>query len=170
MTTRGVIKRFEVSDDASLNILIDHIDNSKTGDTIGLRGIYRHELGKTKLKRSNDSREFNDGTTAKGKLGGTSAVVVAGDWDSIPRDELISRLADASETVKMYGDSGVAIVSGNLLKDEIFNDIGEIVIGDARVIGYLDKADMANLLEGVKERNTPHNRLEGQKGDEFGRR
>ncbi len=151
----GKIKRFPVTADASLDALIDHIEANRTGISIGLRGIYKHELGKRRLQKSNDSREFPDGTVAKGKLGGTSVVLVVGDWDSISRDDLIYRLRDASETVKMYGDSGIAIVSGNLLKDEIFNDIGEAVLGDARVIGYLGRVDLTELVKDADERNKP---------------
>lgn len=144
----GGIKKLDVVNDVSLDNFIDHIEKEKTGDTIGLRGIYKHELGKKDLKPSNDMREFEDGTYANRKLSGTSAIEFVGNWDNLSRDSLIASLGKALKDVAPYGDANeVAIVSGNLSKNEIFNDIGEIVLNDAKVIGYIGDVDLAALSQ-----------------------
>jgi len=143
----GKIKRLSIVDEATLDNFIDHIEKDKTGGSIGIRGIYRHEVGKKKLKRSLDSVEMPDGTTRKGWLSGTSVIEIAGDWDSIPKDLLIENLRKAWDRVQKYGDSGFAIVSGDLRKNEISNDIGEAVFGNARVIAYIDSVDVSKLSD-----------------------
>jgi len=104
-----------------------------SGVSLGLRGIYASEIGKVKLKRSFESP---DGVSGR-RLSGTSTIALAGDWGiqgftGDPREAL--------KRVLSYGDQEyIAIVAGNLQKDEIFNDIGEAVLGDARVIAYIPR-------------------------------
>jgi len=134
----GEINIYDLDDSVSQQKLVDDIEKSKRkGEyfAIGLRGLYKNEIGKKKLP---PSFTWEDGNMTEQKLGGTSVVGVVSDWDNADNNDLWKGLRKALDMVEKYGDTGkIAIIKGKYLKDEIFNDLGEFVLGNAQVIGYI---------------------------------
>jgi len=103
--------------------------------TIGLRGIYQHELGLTQLHNSFASVEGCD----EEELPGTSAIEVTADARYGLVDELDEYLDDALATAKQYGDTEyIAVVIGIELGPDVeCNDPREVVLGDVEVVAYI---------------------------------
>jgi hypothetical protein len=120
--------------------LIDEILNIVGEDddsAIVLRGIYKNELGKKKLSRSS---VWDDGEPTNKKMGGTSGILVTGNWEGTPSRVIADDIKRNANKALKYGDTEyVAIVKGSLLTDEIFNDPGEAIIGSPEVIAYIKK-------------------------------
>jgi hypothetical protein len=107
---------------------------SRDGNTIGLRGAYRRELGNPPKA----SFVWSDGVPTKNKLGGTSAILLSGDFRY--NDPSEDAVRNAIGLAGKYGDSDyIAVIQGGLAKDEDFNDIGEAVISNPRIIIYIPK-------------------------------
>lgn len=126
------IKSFNLDNSDSRQDLLKTI--SSLDGYIGIRGIYKREIGKKTLKPSFDGREEVEGLNKR--LGGTS-VIDAGETSDYRTvndlDVLLTK--DASK----YGDSGiVAIVfTKETPISEVIGDFGESVFPNAKVIGYL---------------------------------
>lgn len=125
---------------AMIDALVDLMGKETDRTAIVLRGIYKGELGKKKLRRSS---VWEDNSPTEKKLGGTSGILVTGDWEYTSLRIIADEIGRNSLKVKKYGDTGyIAVVKGNLLKNEIFNDPGEAVIGNPEVIAYIKKSSL----------------------------
>lgn len=115
--------------------ILQHIPEGEF-TAIGMRGIYAQELGKTTLRNSYESPEGVRGR----RLSGTSSLIISGDWygDS---SSVIERNADkALAQIGHYGNTDyVAIIKGELMTDEIFNDPNEAVLSNAKTVFYIRK-------------------------------
>ncbi len=136
------IDSFHEDPQAMVDALVDLMGAESEKTAIVLRGIYKGEIGKKKLSRSS---VWEDGEPTRKKLSGTSGVLVTGNWEYTPARIIVDEITRNALKVKKYGDSDyIAVVKGNLLKDEIFNDVGEAVVGDPEVIAYIKKSDRPN--------------------------
>ena len=135
----GKTKNIDTIDDKSLSDIIELLDKKREvyGDdfSIGVRGIYKDEINKTNLLPSNI---WEDGIRLKKKLSGTSVIGVIGSYDQSYKEDIGRAILEALEKASIYGNAGRALVVGKLMKDEIFEDIGEIVLGDTQVVAYFD--------------------------------
>lgn len=105
----------------------------KLGDdfngSVGLRGLYDDE-GMGKLKESN---VWEDGNRTNGKLGGTSAIVLSGDYKYDSDSTIAGNIKKYANSVFSYGGGKrVGLVVGGLGSGG--EDPGEIVIPDAKVV------------------------------------
>ena len=136
-TPEGKISEYDISKEEDFDKLINDIESSKGGEyfALGLRGLYKDEIGMRTLKASNI---WEDGNWTEQRLGGTSTVRVVADWDYASREEIANGLKDAIKEAKKYGNAKtIAIVKGNYLPDEILGDPREAVLGNAKVVGYI---------------------------------
>lgn len=116
-----------------IEALVEQIGEDWTErNVIAVRGIYAPEVNKTP-RRSWNSVE---GETAT-RLPGVSALLVSANWSDDPADLIARRLVDALTRIRrFYGDAEyIAVLRGS--RAEAGNDIGEAVLIDARVIGYI---------------------------------
>ena len=127
---------YDLKSDADLNRLAETIKAAK-GDNyaaLGLRGLHANEIGIVNLL---PSYHWDDGERSDDKLGGTSVVGIVSDWDYADWPDIERGIATALKKVQGYNQGhGVAIVIGKYLKDEVMNDDGEYILGNARVVGY----------------------------------
>ena len=101
---------------------------------VGVRGIYKQQIGQKYLR---SSYVWVDGERTRNQLLGTSACKVVNDWQAASYEDIEDGLNQAVNNVRAYGDgSGYAIVIGQPQNGA--EDIGEIVLSDAEVIGYID--------------------------------
>lgn len=85
----------------------------------------------TKLHRS---RIISDGIPTGEMLPGTSVLEITQDWGSSSRKEIIKGLTDALRYSKNYGEKYAHIVTGKVERDVPWEDRGEMVISNAKVI------------------------------------
>jgi len=104
---------------------------------LGLRGIYKDELGKRFLNPSFSEVESYDTES----LPGTSVVEISQDVRFGLKDELEMYLDEALSIVKDYGDTKYfAVVIGKDLGPDVEkNDYLENVLGDAEVVAYIER-------------------------------
>jgi hypothetical protein len=101
---------------------------------VGIRGLYNKELNKQYLQ---PSHVWVDGTRTKKQLPGTSACEVVNDWQAASYEDIADGLNQAANNVRNYGNANkYAIIIG--VPQNGAEDIGEIVLSDAEVIGYID--------------------------------
>jgi hypothetical protein len=95
---------------------------------VGLRGCNtQYKVGK-KLRKSH---RWDDGNMTRDILDGTSAIVISADWAYDSRSTIINNIAKHAQRVAAYGQY-VMVIAGGTAKGG--NDIGEIIIPDAKVI------------------------------------
>lgn len=131
------LKNYVEDPESFIEDLTEIISDDSDKMTIVLRGIWKSEVGKKKLKRSS---VWNDGEITSKKLSGTSGILIAGDWDYTPARIIADEIKQNALTVLDYGDTDfIAVVRGYLQKDEIFNDLGEAVISSPEVLAYIKR-------------------------------
>ncbi len=107
---------------------------------IVLRGIHKKELGKKKLK---NSYMWEDNIQTSKRLKGTCGLLVTGTWSDDPVSNIVNNLEKYGQNAKSYGGTDyIAIVKGTLETDEIMEDLGEAVISNPQVIGYIRKSSL----------------------------
>ena len=113
-------------------------EDSKDQFSLGLRGGYTPELNKIKLKRS----ILNLDEQSDQRLSGTSCIAFIPDWDDASGYDIkqgfikgIAQILDMG-----YGDTDyISIVKGQHDTDEVHNDIGEVILCDAKVVAYIKR-------------------------------
>lgn len=145
------ITDYETNPQDIVNEIVDLIGEDVSEKySIGIRGIYENEIGQQKLKPSymwkwgvpieGTPEEAIARGDIEGRLTGSSAMLVSGDWNYDSISQIKENLKKSLEIVQPYGNADyLAIVRGNLMKDDVFEDIGEVVLGDAEVIGYIKR-------------------------------
>ncbi len=129
-------KSFEDMSDSDITEFIKTVTPPDAG-AVGLRGIYKEEIGKTKLR---DSYVWTDGDRTSQKLDGTSVALMDGDYSNNPEYIMQENISRYAQNAKDYGDSGfIAVVYGDLNTGEITEDPGEGILMNARVAGYIKK-------------------------------
>lgn len=132
----------EYSPDDFVDLLVDKIGEDVKGpDAIGLRAIYKNEIGKEKLKNSRYWGRREEDTVGR-DVGGTSTLLIAGTWNYASRAEVISHTKRAMDRASGYGDPDVgyyAIVRGELNTDASPDDEGEAILKKAEVLGYIPR-------------------------------
>lgn len=110
-------------------------DYRSDGNAIGLRGLYAGD----DRKKPQPSRMWDDGTPTSKRLLGTSAVLLSGDFTAAdPRSIDIS---NALKRSMLYGNGEyIAVVQGGIATGEGFNDLGEVVITDPKIIAYIRRS------------------------------
>jgi hypothetical protein len=127
------IKNYDFKNENDLQKVLKVI--SSLDGHIGLRGIYKKDIGKNKIK---PSVAWDDNSPTSHKLGGTS-ILYAGKTSDFTTIEDVRQLL--AKDVSQYGDSGIkAIVFSkeSLNPHEIYSDIGEAVFPNAKVLGYIN--------------------------------
>ena len=119
----------------ALNELFNELgagEYTNEGNSTGIRGLSSNEIGK-RLKKS---RIWDDGNPTRKTLRGTSVVAHEGDFSSQEPNE--KSIQNIISLVKDYGGGeAIALIQGMLMKDEDFNDTGESVIGNPKVLAYI---------------------------------
>ena len=120
--------------------LVDILGEESNGEyfSLGLRGGYKPELNKAKLKPSILNLDEQDDHV----LSGTSCISFVSDWDDASGNDIkkgfikgISQILDMH-----YGDTDyISIVKGQHDTGEIHNDINEVILCDAKVIAYIKR-------------------------------
>jgi len=118
-----------------VNDLVDLVGEDVTEKyTFALRGIYSSELDKKELENSCSSP---DGEIEK-QLNGTCGLLLSGDWNYDPASVIKDNFKANSGRVIQYGDTDyIAIICGNMVIDEDYNDIGEVILSDAETVAYI---------------------------------
>lgn len=123
---------YQENPEALLDSLIDLIGEESLLRGIALRGLYKGEMKKKKLKCS---RVWEDGEPTNKKLSGTSALLVSGDWDYDSRKIILQNLKYSLLNIAQYGDSDyVAVIKGTPRHDDPAEDVNEIILGDAEIV------------------------------------
>ncbi|MHB8916549.1 MAG: hypothetical protein ACYC4H_00865 [Desulfocucumaceae bacterium] len=129
------LTEYQAKPQSLIDDLVDMVgEDVNSKHTFALRGIRSEELGKKELENSYSSP---DGEIER-QLDGTCGLLLAGDWNYDPSSAIKNNFSENSERVLQYGATDyIAIICGNLLVDEDFNDIGEVVLGDAETVAYI---------------------------------
>jgi len=129
------VNYYRTNPDALVAEIADRMDDN-SHDVIGLRGMYKDEIGKDKLPVSN---EWVDGRRTSRRLPGTSAIEISGIWSDDPQGLIDKNIMKGLPKVLKYGDSDyIGIIAGDKTSIE-GNDPSEVIIGNARVIAYIRK-------------------------------
>lgn len=93
---------------------------------------------------SDDMRDAFPGDSAAKmgrQLDGTSCMVLSGNWEYAGFKELKQNIVTNLPATEFWGNTEfVAVVKGRACVDELWEDIGEIVLKDTAVIGYICKS------------------------------
>lgn len=138
------IENYDTNNPDDIKKLLTKI--SKKQGFIGIRGIYKKEIGKKKLKPSN---VWDDGKRTSIKLGGTSVIEIGEIEDLKTLDDLLRLINERMEdpdpmgrniTAKRYGDSDIyaLVFTNETPSTEIIGDFGESVFKNAQVLGYIN--------------------------------
>ncbi|MHB8172746.1 MAG: hypothetical protein ACYDG6_14650 [Thermincolia bacterium] len=118
------------------NSLIDQISQLIGEDyegAVGLRGLYKTD----DINLLDPSYVWDDGNWTDEQLNGTSVIVVASDWYYDNSEIVEYNIKKYADLVLQYGDGKIGLVVGQYVNGG--EDIGEILIGDAKVIHVWDK-------------------------------
>ena len=105
---------------------------SASGNSTGIRGAYRDEIG----KRARSSFVWKDQKQTSKKLSGTSVILHEGDFSSqSPDQKSIKKIIDL---VKNYGTGeAIALIQGDLDTDADYNDVGEAIVKNPKILTYI---------------------------------
>lgn len=142
------VKRYQDNPGQLIDELIELIGEDES-TAIGFRGIYKEEINETELLPSyqwygDDMRDaFPGNVSAKmgRQLDGTSCMMLSGNWEYAGFKELKQNIVINLPAAEFWGNTEfVAVVKGQPCVDELWEDIGEIVLKDAVVVGYIHKS------------------------------
>jgi len=127
MNTKNELKKL-IKDPIELVDFILGLIGEDYDGSVGLRGLYQGEgLGELK-----SSYVWDDGNQTDEELDGTSAIIISVDWKYAGNHDLTENIRKYAEYVMEYGNGRIGLVVGGF--GENGNDIGEIVISNAKVI------------------------------------
>lgn len=100
---------------------------------VGFRGLYKTD----NHEALEPSYVWDDGNYTDEQLRGTSAIMVSADWYYDSTENIVHYLKKYAELALQYGDGQIGLVVGEY--ENSGEDMGEILIKNARVINIWDK-------------------------------